>query len=529
LNNTGARVADAIQIEYLGHAGFVVQFAGKRVVIDPWFYPAFLKSWFPFPDNRFLVDSLTRRQFDYLYVSHTHEDHFDSRFLETVDRQTQIICPAYRSKSLLRKFKALGFTRIIPVAHKRSIELAPGSTATVFLDTSHKEDSGLLLNMGGYEFLDLNDCNTPLSELPTGIDLLAAQFSGAMWYPNCYDYPADLMRQKVARVRSDLLASLVQKCRVTGAKTYLPSAGPPCFLDPCLAAFNNRDETIFPTWECVAAEFHASSPQIEVIQIDPGDQIDIRHGQSSARRLDGARSDSTPEIYRERRRLEWQEFYTTADRPVTQPEVEAYFNTLQRRNEHLLHDFSKTVRLAADGHAWTVRLGQLAEDFVIEGEEPYPADYALEMPNRVLRAVIDGVVGWEEALLSLRLHLRRDPDVFDSRLMGLLRYGNEPAQTLQMAREAASGEMIERDGLRMRRFCPHAGEDLKFATICNGIIECPRHRWQWDAKTGECIAGGNLRLQVEPAPIPTATVPAARPHCDMDIQQRHTIDDPISS
>jgi UDP-MurNAc hydroxylase len=30
----------------------------------------------------------------------------------------------------------------------------------MYLDTSHKEDSGLLLDMDGLRFLDLNDCNT---------------------------------------------------------------------------------------------------------------------------------------------------------------------------------------------------------------------------------------------------------------------------------------------------------------------------------------------------------------------------------
>src|SRR5439155_1057278 len=105
------------------------------------------------------------------------------------------------------------------------------------------------------------------------------------------------------------------------------------------------------------------------------------------------------------------------------------------------------------------------------------------------RAVLDGRVGWEEALLSMRVNLHRDPDQFDSRLMGLLRYGNEPVQTLQMSREINCAETIERDGVRMQRFCPHAGEDLKHATVCNGVIECPRHHWKWDAQTGECLEG----------------------------------------
>jgi UDP-MurNAc hydroxylase len=167
------------------------------------------------------------------------------------------------------------------------------------------------------------------------------------------------------------------------------------------------------------------------------------------------------------------------------------------------------VRLVADGQVWQVHLGELAADYVIEGEEPYDADYVLLMAPRVLRAILDGRVGWEEALLSMRVRLRRNPDVFDSRFMGLLRYGNEPAQTLQMARENRCDETIERAGMALQRYCPHAGEDLTHATICNGVVECPRHHWKWDARTGECIEGGNLKLRIRPMALSSGDVDAA--------------------
>jgi UDP-MurNAc hydroxylase len=497
------------KIDYLGHAGFVVEYAGTRVVIDPWFYPAFLASWFPYPDNRFLADRVTGGRFDYLYVSHTHEDHFDRRLLEGVNKDVTILCPAYRTKALQKQFSALGFTRIIPLAHKQSLELAPGFTATVLLDTGHKEDSGLLLEMGGFRFLDLNDCNTPLSELPGGIDLIAAQFSGAMWYPNCYDYPPDVMRQKVSAVRDGLVKTLVSKCRATGAKAYLPSAGPPIFLDPELGEYTERGATIFPVWADVAEAFAEACPGVRVYAVEPGDRV-LAGDEVAVEPFVGERPDSSLETYRARRRDEWQAFHDARVEPVAFEELATYFKKLQKRNRHLLHDFSKTLRVTADGRSWDVRLGELAEDHEIEGEEPYPADYTLEVPTRVLRAVIGGEVGWEEALLSMRVKLRRDPDVFDSRLMGLLRYGNEPAQTLYMTREMASSETIERDGLRMQRFCPHGSEDLTFATITDGVIACPRHHWRWDIRTGECIEGGNLKLRIEPVNGAASGCPGAR-------------------
>ena len=236
-------------IRYLGHAGFVVEHRGKRLLIDPWFFPAFLGAWFPYPDNRHLLDEVRAGRFDWLYVSHAHEDHYDEKLLSGLDRSTKVIVARYRSKVMVRRLRGLGFRDVTALGHRETMQLGPGLTATMFLDTSHSEDSGLLLDMDGFRFLDLNDCNTVLSELPTGIDLLAAQYSGAQYYPHCYDYPPRVMAEKVAEVRAGLLDTLRSKVSATGARAYLPSAGPACFLDPELAGYNDPDTTVFPRWD----------------------------------------------------------------------------------------------------------------------------------------------------------------------------------------------------------------------------------------------------------------------------------------
>jgi UDP-MurNAc hydroxylase len=489
------QAATKMRLTYLGHAGFIVELGGSRILIDPWFFSAFLNSWFPYPDNRFLLESVLQQKFDYLYVSHLHEDHFDARFLGQFCKDVAVLLPNYRSKALGKKFASLGFRNLIPLGHRQSADLPGGVKVTMLLDTSHKEDSGLLIEQDGFRFLDLNDCNTTLSELPSQIDLLAAQFSGAMWYPNCYEYAPEIMAQKVAQVRLDLMKTLLRKCEATQAKAYIPCAGPPCFLDPSLAEFNDHDSTIFPVWSDVAGEFQAAFPATPVYPLQPGDTLDLP--EFAVGGYPGKRPSSDLVEYSVRRKGEWGEFYAGEVPEITAEDVKIYFGQLQERNIHLSTDINKYIRVGMDGKTWGVRLGQMAEDFVIEGEDPYPPEYYLITSPRVLRAVLDGETGWEEALLSLRVRLRRLPDVFDSRFMGLLRYGNEPAQTLQITKESNRSETIERDGLRMQRFCPHAGEDLTNATVCNGIIECPRHHWKWDADTGMCIEGGLLNLRVE--------------------------------
>ena len=484
-----------MRLTSLGHAGFILEIGRVRILIDPWFFSGFLNSWFPYPDNRFLLDSVANGKFDFLYISHLHEDHFDTKFLSRFDKSVTVLLPNFRSKALGRKFAAMGFRNQIPLGHQQSADLPGGITATMLLDTSHKEDSGLLLECNGFRFLDLNDCNPSLSELPGKIDLLAAQFSGAMWYPSCYEYSPDVMAEKVGQVREGLMKTLIRKCEVTQAKAYLPCAGPPCFLDPALSEFNDHDSTIFTVWEGVKDVFAAACPAVSAIPLQSGDSVDLP--EMKINEFKGDRPSSDLAAYSERRKSEWEEFYAGDEPKISFDDIKTYFGQLCERNIHLTKDIDKYIRVSVDKNSWGVRLGQLAEDFVIEGEDPYPPEYVLITSPRVLRAILDGKLGWEEALLSLRVRLRRMPDVFDSRFMGLLRYGNEPAQTFQMTKELGRWETIERDGLRMQRFCPHAGEDLMNATICNGVIQCPRHHWKWDAETGKCIEGGMINLRVE--------------------------------
>lgn len=36
-------------------------------------------------------------------------------------------------------------------------------------------------------------------------------------------------------------------------------------------------------------------------------------------------------------------------------------------------------------------------------------------------------------------------------------------------------------------FCPHKGAPLAAGTLCNHVIECEWHGWQFDVRTGECL------------------------------------------
>lgn len=480
---------------YLGQSGFVLEHRGIRLAMDPWFSPAFFQAWFPYPDNRFLLDRVAGRPLDFLYVSHLHEDHFDEETLKQIPRDVTVLCPDYRSGQLQRELRRLGFEKLLLLGHKERREIAPGTAASLFLDTSHKEDSGLLLELDGFRFLNLNDCAPPLGDIPTGVDLLAAQYSGAMWYPNCYDYPPDVMRRKNAEIGRSLKELLSAKCRMAQAKAYLPSGGPVCFLDPALRPYNNREETIFPLWEQVAEGFSASNPGVDVLRALPGDEILVKGGKPVLAPHAGSRPDSDIAAYSERRRAEWEAFHRMDRHLPTDEEVSAYFKDLVQRNRHLLEGYpGKTIRISSGAKEWAVEVGP--ENAGVKTGASHP-QYTFRVPEQILRLLVSGAATWEHALASMRLGLHRDPDIYDSILMCLLRYGSRPAQTRRLAQDMRSREMIALGDVRIQRFCPHAGEDLTRAQVCGGVLTCPRHHWQWDIRTGECVSGGNLPLRVE--------------------------------
>ncbi len=114
---------------------------------------------------------------------------------------------------------------------------------------------------------------------------------------------------------------------------------------------------------------------------------------------------------------------------MTSAELRAHLVEHQRKSKPLLEDCDKRVRISTEQRAWTFTLRAEPEIELIEAvpdphsEDP-PAEYSFEMPEWVLREIVERD-SWEEALLSMRITLERDPDEFDVRLLGFLRYGHQ--------------------------------------------------------------------------------------------------------
>ena len=120
-----------------------------------------------------------------------------------------------------------------------------GLTVAIHVETSITDgpggDSALVVSDGEARIVDQNDCRTTdLDALAVHgpVDLHWLQYSGAIWYPMVYDLPdGDLHRLVGAKVDSQL-ARAMRYVESVEARAVVPSAGPPCFLDPDLFHLN---------------------------------------------------------------------------------------------------------------------------------------------------------------------------------------------------------------------------------------------------------------------------------------------------
>jgi len=239
-----------VQVTSIGHAGFRIDTAAGSILCDPWVNPAYFASWFPFPDNSGL-DWDALGDCDYLYISHLHKDHFDATLLaEHVNPDAVVLLPDYPVPDLKNALQLLGFHRFFETtdSHVHRIAGPKGELDVMIIALRAPADgpigdSGLVVSDGVTTAFNMNDAR------PVDLDVLARafghvdvhmlQYSGAIWYPMVYDMPERAKESFGIQKRQRQMDRSRQYIAQVGATWVIPSAGPPCFLDPELRHLND--------------------------------------------------------------------------------------------------------------------------------------------------------------------------------------------------------------------------------------------------------------------------------------------------
>ena len=512
-----------MQVTSIGHAGFRIDTAAGSVLCDPWVNPAYFGSWFVFPDNSAL-DWDALGDCDYLYVSHLHKDHFDPRLLaEHINKDAVVLLPDYPVPDLKRELERLGFTRFVETTDsvKQRVSGPKGDLDVMIISLRAPADgpigdSGIVISDGTTTLFNMNDSRPltldALTEQFGHVDVHMLQYSGAIWYPMVYDMPARAKEAFGTQKRQRGMDRCRQYIADVGATWVIPSAGPPCFLDPDLRSLNDDHgdpSNIFPDQMVFLDQMRQHGHHGGLLMI-PGSVADFSGTQLNS-----------------------------LTHPLPVAAIEEIFTTGKAAYIASYAERMAPV-LAAEKAAWAPAVGEpllealrvrfeplmLASDQICDGIG-YPVELkigaetvVLDFPKRTVREPVADEkfrYGFDIAPELVRTVLRDDePDwvntIFLSTRFNAWRVGgyNEYLYTffkcLTEERIAyADGWFAEAhddtstvvlDGWETQRRCPHLKADLsRFGVVDGTTLTCNLHGWQWDLNTGRCLTSKGHQLR----------------------------------
>lgn len=228
-----------MKFTFIANACSIVESNDFRILTDPWLEDGvFEGSWCHFPPVRARFDTLPT--FQALYISHLHPDHFDSRFMNRVPRDTLIIALDHQPNFLLALLRSQGFSNIFTIAEGETRRLGPFTLTMYAPFTAHAFhssvlgnliDSALLFEADGVSILNTND-NTPSVEKAVElaarhqVTLALLNFNAAGPYPSCFDNLSEGEKlAEAARISQRNIDHAALVAQTLGARYVMPFAG----------------------------------------------------------------------------------------------------------------------------------------------------------------------------------------------------------------------------------------------------------------------------------------------------------------
>ena len=509
-----------MQATSLGHAGILIRCRQATIVCDPWFVPAFLGSWFPFPRNDQLDAELMAAVCapDYLYISHLHGDHFDESFLrERMNKNTRVLLPEFPTDELRRRLTRLGFGDFVTTRDGEELALGDELSVAIHVESSISDgpggDSALVVKDGEACLVNQNDCRThdPRSLARHGhVDQHWLQFSGAIWYPMVYDMPVEERHNQArAKIESQFVRA-EHYVQAIGATTVVPSAGPPCFLDDELFSFNmiDGDEvSIFPDQTQFISRLSQQGRRAE--RNIPGSTISVANG---AVRVTHPDKDVEAPFSDKRNYLRtyqagWQG-WLEAERlgwprksAPFQPRLAAWWEPLLLRAPRLRSGVGGLCLIRSGDEAIVIDFPSGA----VRSHADEVCQFSFDIAPELLEKVIgEFAVDWSNSLfLSCRFRAWR-AGAFNEYLYNFFKSLSveridraEAEARRRLGDQESPSEEIQLGEFTLERYCPHRKADLSvFGCIEGDEVVCTLHGWRFRTSDGTCLTAEDRKLQI---------------------------------
>ncbi len=427
-----------MKIKNIGGATAILENNGKRILFDPWLNDGiFHGAWYHYPPLHVKIEELGR--FDYVYISHIHEDHCAAETIRYLNRDAEIILMNQQPNHVARFLEAHDFQfkkihLIKPntptqISSEMEIDMLEGDPSN---EMSHLIDSALILKWDNFVIYNANDCPqyeaalAYLTKRYPKIDLALLPYSGGSGYPACYvnlDHQGKL--QEKNRIVSQRLKMFVDTIARLNPRYVMP------FADQYVIAGSRSNLNQYIS--------HASCPGI-VASVLKGHGIDdklvlLNSGQSfdfSTRMKD---PDQPYHFYSEEDREEYVQTYLSTkpyehesfrfaptmplDRLVRYARSRLWQS---QQKEKYFPEFSYYLDVSDREELFHVPLNAEKHEQVMNGallKQPY---LRIRAPYTLMVMLLIGHVSWNIADAALFLDYERIPNRYDPKIHAFVNY-----------------------------------------------------------------------------------------------------------
>ena len=424
-----------MQITYLGHAAILVEHRGTSILMDPWLEdPAYCNSWFHYPPLVLRLGDVV--PVDYVYCSHDHPDHFDSKTLLQLPRDQRFLLPEFASGTLRRKYQQLGFENLVPMPFGEELPLGPDLAITCLRSDLVWEDSAVVVRGGGTTLFNMNDCKLGDDLLRQAgerwqPDIAFVPFSGAIHFPTCYQYSREERARLCAGRRRKHLEGFVHRAQLLQAKRAVPFAGNFALLHDDQLWMNEPEQNNINTPDEAIALLAQRAPAIEGVQMNPGDRWTsagglARHAPAPdfGRKMERVTA-LAASVQDELRALRAAE---APARPSLASDFRGYFGGIATRHPELCARIAARIVFVAEGEnggAWCLDYHDDGKLHIREWRDGEPWNLRLTLPASILQRAVDGEICWDEVAISFRVRFAENPEFFNRDFWVML-YNSSP-------------------------------------------------------------------------------------------------------
>ena len=196
-----------MKIKYFTNS--MVLISGKRLSIlcDPWitFDRNSNTNLYNFPETNFTKDEIASINPDYIYITHTHADHFDKVTLNLFNKKTPILCADYENNFTERNLRNLGFNNVIVCKNDQTYYFNDLDSCNLYVAKTNPEvDSFGIFNIDDFTMLNANDVVYEKKQMDDigkkfKIDMAMLPYAYQGPYPAFYENLSFLQREEKAK------------------------------------------------------------------------------------------------------------------------------------------------------------------------------------------------------------------------------------------------------------------------------------------------------------------------------------------